>query len=113
MARARHLLAQFGRVTAAEIGAHIGRLHKTKVSRAVTALVAAISWVRRDDHKDDGRIQSLSLTRSGERAYAELALGPCWRWRARCYSRSIKREVAALFTALHSLEKMLYEGKTR
>lgn len=64
-------LGQFGETTASAIGAH-AMLHKTKVSRAVVALEER-RWVRRRENPEDRRVEYLSLTPAGEKAYASVA----------------------------------------
>jgi DNA-binding MarR family transcriptional regulator len=63
-------LAQFERATATEIGAH-SRMHKTKVSRAVTALEAR-GLIERSANPDDKRESFAALTASGRRMHAEI-----------------------------------------
>ena len=63
-------LGQYGTMTATGIGAH-SAMHKTKVSRAVTALENR-RWLAREADGRDRRIEHLSLTKAGEDAYREM-----------------------------------------
>ncbi len=63
-------LGQYGTMTATDIGAH-SSMHKTKVSRAVTALERR-KWLIRETSETDRRIENLRLTKSGSAAYREL-----------------------------------------
>ncbi|MBO6718227.1 MAG: MarR family transcriptional regulator [Rhizobiaceae bacterium] len=63
-------LGQYGTMTATEVGAH-SAMHKTKVSRAVTAL-AQRRWLTREVDEHDRRVEHLTLTKAGEAAYGEL-----------------------------------------
>jgi DNA-binding MarR family transcriptional regulator len=63
-------LGQYGTMTATEIGAH-SAMHKTKVSRAVTALEKR-RWLMRDADSQDRRVERLTLTKAGDGAYREL-----------------------------------------
>jgi DNA-binding MarR family transcriptional regulator len=64
-------IGQFGRVTASAIGQH-SAMHKTKVSRAVSALEAR-RWVKRLADETDRRLEHLELTPAGRKAYQDLA----------------------------------------
>lgn len=64
-------LGQYGPMTAKEICARAG-LHKTKVSRAVAALEAKRFLIRAEDMRDR-RHETLSLTRQGDTAFADLS----------------------------------------
>ena len=63
-------LAQFGELTAKQIGAH-SSMHKTKVSRAVSSLNSR-RWLTRKRDIADRRLEKLSLTALGEQAYRQL-----------------------------------------
>ena len=63
-------LGQYGTMTATDIGSH-SAMHKTKVSRAVSALEAR-NWLTRETDRIDRRIERLSLTKIGKRTYREL-----------------------------------------
>lgn len=63
-------LGRYGAQTATDIGTR-ARLHKTKISRAVTKLEAR-RFLTRSTRKDDRRWEILTLTRMGEAAYADL-----------------------------------------
>ena len=64
-------LGRYGEQTANEIGAR-ARMHKTKISRAVAAL-ATKRFLTRRRVESDKRREMLTLTRAGERAYADLS----------------------------------------
>mgnify|MGYP000654161721 CR=1 FL=1 len=63
-------LGIFGRLTATEIGAK-GKVHKTKVSRAVQRL-ADRRLVKRARSDEDRRVEWLELTPAGEKVYRDL-----------------------------------------
>lgn len=63
-------LGQYGTMTATAVGRH-SSMHKTKVSRAVSALEKR-RWLQRGTDPDDRRIEHLTLTRAGADAYREL-----------------------------------------
>lgn len=63
-------LGIFGRLTASEIGAR-ARMHKTKISRAVSRLEAR-RFVSRTRDGADRRVEWLTLTAAGQAAYADL-----------------------------------------
>lgn len=63
-------LGQHGTMTATEVGRD-SAMHKTKVSRAVSALEER-RWLKRETDPDDRRVERLTLTPAGERAYAEI-----------------------------------------
>ena len=63
-------LGQYSTMTATEIGRH-SAMHKTKVSRAVTALEKR-RWLTREADEADRRVEHLKLTRTGEEAYRTL-----------------------------------------
>ncbi|KOF14233.1 MarR family transcriptional regulator [Ensifer adhaerens] len=57
-------------MTATEVGTH-SAMHKTKVSRAVSALEER-RWLKRSEDADDRRLEHLELTKAGRLAYGEL-----------------------------------------
>ncbi|MEO0751795.1 MAG: MarR family transcriptional regulator [Pseudomonadota bacterium] len=63
-------LGHYGAMTAREVCARAG-LHKTKVSRAVTALEAK-RFVRREELEQDRRHTMLHLTPHGARVFGDL-----------------------------------------
>lgn len=63
-------LAQFPSATATAIGQH-SDMHKTKVSRAVSALEAR-RWLRRHTAPEDAREQTIELTQQGWSVYRRL-----------------------------------------
>jgi DNA-binding MarR family transcriptional regulator len=64
-------LGQYAPITAKAIGAH-SRMHKTKVSRAVSAL-ERLGFLARNSSDEDRREELLSLTGKGKAAYEDLA----------------------------------------
>lgn len=64
-------LGQMKSLSSKEVGAH-GAMHKTKVSRAVTALEGR-RWLVRAPDTADRRVEHLSLTPAGEAVYRDLA----------------------------------------
>lgn len=63
-------LGQYGTMTATEVGQH-SAMHKTKVSRAVTALQQR-HWLTRTPDEADRRIEHLHLTSAGLVACREM-----------------------------------------
>ena len=97
-------LAQFGTTTATAIGSH-SDMHKAQVSRAVTALTIR-GFVQRENSPEDGRIERLSLTRKGERAYADV-VPVILETEKRLIQTLGQHEANALFEGLEKLEKLL------
>jgi DNA-binding MarR family transcriptional regulator len=64
-------LGRHGAMTASEISAS-GRIHKTKISRAVSALEGR-RFLKRRALEHDRRQEQLTLTQAGVRAYQDLA----------------------------------------
>lgn len=64
-------LGRYGDMTAKDI-CDRARLHKTKVSRAVSALQSK-RFLTREQQEKDRRHETLCLTRAGLRAYADLS----------------------------------------
>jgi DNA-binding MarR family transcriptional regulator len=64
-------LGAVGRMTATEIGAH-SSMHKTKVSRAISALEER-RWIKRTEAEKDRRVEHIELTPHGSKAYDDLA----------------------------------------
>jgi DNA-binding MarR family transcriptional regulator len=95
------VLAEFEARTQSEIVAK-SAMDKVTVSRAVAAL-AARGLVRRSAHAADGRAQTVSLTRAGERLFAEIA--PLARdYEARLLEDFSPREISALKALLQRIE---------
>ncbi len=63
-------LAEFGEMTAKQIGAH-SAMHKTKVSRAVTSLDER-RWLKRKRDDADRRSETLQLTDQGMQGFRKL-----------------------------------------
>ena len=94
-------LGQYGNMTATAIGRH-SAMHKTKVSRAVSALEKR-RWIARAVDEADRRIEHLKLTKAGEEAYRALVplmLG----FEARMLERASAPDRAAVAKALTVLE---------
>lgn len=94
-------LGQYGTMTATEIGRH-SAMHKTKVSRAVSALEKR-RWIVRTSNETDRRVEHLKLTAAGGEAYRVLV--PLARaFEARLMARIGDAERAAVSSALRLLE---------
>ena len=63
-------LAEFGEMTAKQIGVH-SAMHKTKVSRAVAELERR-GWLIRQPDAEDRRAEHLTLTDAGSKAFRSL-----------------------------------------
>jgi DNA-binding MarR family transcriptional regulator len=63
-------LGQYGAMTATAVGAH-SAMHKTKVSRAVASLERRL-WLTRTSGQSDRRVEQLTLTKAGRKAYRGL-----------------------------------------
>ncbi|WP_340119556.1 MarR family transcriptional regulator [Pelagibius sp. 7325] len=97
-------LGQIGTASATEIGQH-SAMHKTKVSRAVTALQQR-RWVTRETDGMDRRIEHLTLTAAGQSAFRRLAPKMLAHEDA-LMDRLSARERADLLRGLAVLEKAL------
>lgn len=100
-------LGQYGTMTATAVGQH-SSMHKTKVSRAVTALEKR-RWLTRRPDAADRRVEHLTLTRAGSRAYGELV--PL----AHGFERTLlgamsARDREAVLAGLAALEKAALRG---
>jgi DNA-binding MarR family transcriptional regulator len=69
--RVMAMLGQFERLTARDVG-ELSHMHKTKVSRAVSELVAR-GLVLKTPNRDDRREAFLSLSPPGRRIYDQIA----------------------------------------
>jgi len=97
-------IGQFSKITAKAIGLH-SDMHKTKVSRAVSALVDR-RWVTKEKNCEDRREDFLCLTRQGQHAYEEIIPGLI------VFERQLKetlgsRVASDLLISLRTLEKAL------
>jgi DNA-binding MarR family transcriptional regulator len=100
-------LGQYGTMTATEIGAH-SAMHKTKVSRAVTALEER-RWLTRKADGHDRRVERLTLTKAGENTYRELV--PLARaFEDRLLDRLTQEDRRAAVSGLDALERLLEES---
>ena len=97
-------LGQLGTASATEIGQH-SAMHKTKVSRAVSALQQR-RWVTRQTDDLDRRIEHLTLTAAGESALRRLEPKMLAHEEA-LLDRLSARERAELLRGLAVLEKAL------
>ena len=96
-------LAQFGRTTATDIGAH-SAMHKTKVSRAVFELENR-RWLSRKADEKDRRVEWLELTRTGRKVFATLA-APAKDYEQKLFAMLGKESAKHLLVALGKLEKL-------
>lgn len=64
------MLGQFDKLTSRDIGEH-SRMHKTKVSRAVTELESR-GWVERSENRADRREAFVALSGPGRRIYEQI-----------------------------------------
>ena len=79
-------LGNYGEITARDIGLR-AKIHKTKISRAVRRLEQR-RYLQRLRNQNDRRLETLSLTTSGQAVYREL----------RGIARDYDAKLAALFT---------------
>ena len=95
-------LGQFGTATAKAVGEH-SAMHKTKVSRAVAELEHR-RWLSRKADAGDRRIEHLTLTAAGRKAYREMV--PIARaFEARFLAAFDARDRAAIPKAMTLLEQ--------
>ena len=92
-------LGELGVCTATEISAHC-QLHKTEVSRALTALRKR-RWINKTANKQDRREDLIKLTASGRRSYTQLV----------AEMRNVERALKSMLGVgrARSLEKALAE----
>ena len=64
------MLGEFDKLTSRDIGEH-SRMHKTKVSRAVTELESR-GWVLRSENRADRREAFVALSQPGRRIYEQI-----------------------------------------
>lgn len=101
-------LGQYGTMTATAIGQH-SAMHKTKVSRAVTALEER-RWLRRAPDATDRRVEHLTLTKAGEDAYRELV--PLAReFETRILEQMRPAEKGAIISGLAALERAMLQQR--
>lgn len=96
-------LGQYGTMTATQVGRH-SAMHKTRVSRAVTALEKR-RWVARETDAADRRIEHLRLTKAGEDTYRAM-VPPARAYEARMMAGLTPAERAAVASALAALERV-------
>lgn len=101
-------LAEIGPTTATVLGAHSAQ-HKTKVSRAVKALEER-RWITRDTNPKDNRVEVITLTKAGRKAYDGL-MAPMREAEARILGRLSGEDRAALDQALNALERAMGIGR--
>ena len=94
-------LGAYGEMTARDLCVKAG-LHKTKVSRAVTALEEK-RFLTRSENPEDRRFEFLKLTKHGHKAYEDLHL------KAKEFQAEISRNMTKgeLETLTHSLQKLI------
>jgi len=97
-------LGQYGSMTATEVGRH-SSMHKTKVSRAVSALESR-RWLVRQADENDRRVEHLALTKAGDAGYREL-VPLAHEFEAGLLERMSAREREAVLAGLTALEKLL------
>ncbi|MGQ2903601.1 MAG: MarR family winged helix-turn-helix transcriptional regulator [Neoaquamicrobium sediminum] len=101
-------LGQYGTMTATAIGQH-SAMHKTKVSRAVTALEER-RWLRRTPDATDRRVEHLTLTKAGEDAYRELV--PLAReFETHILEQMRPAEKSAIISGLAALERAMLQQR--
>jgi DNA-binding MarR family transcriptional regulator len=101
-------LGQYGSMTATAIGRH-SAMHKTKVSRAVSALEKR-RWIVRAEDEADRRVEHLKLTKAGEEAYRVLV--PLMRgFEMKILARASATDREAVAKALTVLEAIASVGK--
>jgi DNA-binding MarR family transcriptional regulator len=93
-------LGLYGDLTARQI-CDMASLHKTKVSRAVSALEEKRFLTRRP-HAADRRVEQLSLTASGQRVFADLSAA-AESYEARLISTLPETDIGQLKTVLRAL----------
>ena len=97
-------LGQYGTMTATAVGQH-SSMHKTKVSRAVTALEKR-RWLTRMPDEGDRRVEHLTLTKAGADAYRQLV--PLARsFEENLLARMGTRERKAVLAGLAALEQAI------
>jgi DNA-binding MarR family transcriptional regulator len=94
-------LGQYGTMTATRIGRH-SAMHKTKVSRAVTALEQR-RWVTRATDEADRRVEHLKLTKAGKEVYRGM-VPVAKAFEARLLARLSEEDRAAITSGMYLLE---------
>ncbi len=97
-------LGNHGPMTASAISVD-AKTHKTKISRAVSALEAK-RFLTRERQSGDRRNETLSLTAAGEAAYQDL-MAEAERYEAKLIADLDPNEVTILRQALKKLAKMV------
>lgn len=97
-------LGQYGTMTATAVGRH-SAMHKTKVSRAVTALEKR-RWLRRAPDTTDRRVEHLTLTKAGEDVYRAL-VPLAHAFEAHMLSTMSEADRKAVMAGLAALERSL------
>ena len=101
-------LGAVGRMTATAIGAH-SSMHKTKVSRAISALEER-RWIKRTEAENDRRVEHIELTPHGRKAYDDLAE------HARAYQSQLaailgRKGLKSFEDGLDAVESAIRQGK--
>ncbi|MDF2367729.1 MarR family winged helix-turn-helix transcriptional regulator [Sneathiella sp.] len=107
--RAFALLGQKGTMTATEIS-YYSTMHKTKVSRAIFALEKK-RWLAREVDETDRRLERITLTAQGEKAYENL-VPKMQGIENELIARLGKQNSEALFKGLAALEKLYLDKET-
>lgn len=107
--RAFALLGQKGTMTATEIS-YYSTMHKTKVSRAIFALEQK-RWLVREVDENDRRLERITLTATGKRAYEKL-VPKMQQIEKEMIARLGKENSAALFKGLAALEELYLDRET-
>lgn len=97
-------LGQYETMTATDIGRH-SAMHKTKVSRAVTALEKR-RWLARETNEADRRIEHLRLTKAGQDAYREM-VPLAKEFESRLMAHLAVRERSTVSSGLRRLERVV------
>ncbi len=99
-------LGRYGTMTATEIGER-SKLHKTKISRAVSALEKK-RFLSRETSENDRRVEILNLRKPGMEAYHALTA------RAEAYERALERKLGARDAAAlkRALKKLLNDKRS-
>lgn len=97
-------LGQYGTMTATAVGRH-SAMHKTKVSRAVSALEKR-GWLKRAVSATDRRVEHLTLSRTGEATYRTL-VPLAVTFEAELLARLSQADREAVQRGLQALEKAM------
>jgi len=96
-------LGNYGEMTAKDI-CQSAKMHKTKISRAVSKLEQR-RFLKRIRDENDRRVERLSLTQAGNAAYRELS-AIAWNYDAKLAAQFTSEEAALLRAMLRRLAGM-------